>query len=1150
MKLTTLLIFIGTLQVIAKTEAQPVSLNVKNMALPEIINKIHEQTSYLFMYNDQVISNAKPISVSLKNVSIEVALNAILKDQNLTYQIEAKTIFISSKEFIEEKKIIATEPLLPPPLTDIRGKVVDKNGAAINGASIRIKGTNKGTVSNADGEFYMSVNDKNILLTISFTGYKTQEIKYIEQKNLVVVLVQELSQLDDIVVIGYGTSRRKDLTGAVSSVAVADLKKAPVASFEEALGGRVAGVQVTSQSGQPGDGFQIAIRGNNSITQANGPLYVIDGFPIEGYNNSLINPAEIESMDILKDASATAIYGARAANGVVLITTKRGKEGPPQVNYQGYVGGLEVSKKLELLNPYEFVKLQLDINNVQATAQYLTRNNRTLDDYKSIANDDIQDKIFRRAIMQSHYLNVRGGNANTKYSFSGNYFQQDGVIVNSGFKRYQINSSIDQVLSPKLKVGLNLSYTNTSSFGTLTAANEQSSADRGSGNTSPTGYLMYNILGYRPTTGSTFSYLDSLIDPDISIGLLNYSVNPYVQVTNELRENKNENNIINIYTEWAPTKFLKFRSTFGLNKVRNIQNNFNNSQTSSGNPLTSPNGILVNGSVLYSNIDNWSNENTVTYTKTFNSNHLVTVLAGVTEQGGNLNSGGFRAIQVPNESLGISGLDEGTVSSITSTSSLWTLASFLGRINYGYKSKYLLTANFRADGSSRFSNDNKWGYFPSGSFAWRFSEENFFKKALPFIKDGKLRLGYGQTGNNRVNDFSYLSVITTSAINNTYSFNNAVPGTSAVASSLGNKNLKWETTNQSNIGIDLTLFNGRLQFTTDIYNKITKDLLLNAPVNRFTGYFSILQNVGSVQNYGTEFTLNFKFIDNKDFKWNSSFNISFNRNKILTLAENQESITFSLSDRIAGSTPVSIAKIGYPIGTFYGYKWDGVYQYSDFDKLINGTYRLKSSVTTNGNSAANIQPGDIKFKDLNGDLVVNSTDNTLIGNPNPKHYGGFANNFSYKNFDLSIFFQWSYGNDIANVNRIIFEGGGEFPANLNQFKSVANRWTPQNPNTVMPRFSPGSNAIANVFSSRTIEDGSYLRLKTVSLAYNLPTKLLKRIKLKNIQFYTSAQNLITWTKYSGYDPEVSVSSNSLAPGIDFSAYPRNRTVTIGANINF
>lgn len=1033
-------------------------------------------------------------------------------------------------------------------ISKVSGIVKDKDGP-LPGVSITEKGLPaNGTVTNTQGAFTLTLKGKSNTVIVRAVGYATKEVKA-TSPNLNIDLVPNQTELGEIVVIGYGTQQRKDLTGAVSSVSMKDLSKAPVASFEEALGGRVAGVQVTSQSGQPGDGFQVVIRGNNSVTQDNSPLYVIDGFPIEGYDNSLINPAEIESIDILKDASATAIYGARGANGVVIITTKRGKEGAPSINYQGYLGGMQVSNKIPVLNPYEFVKLQLDINNASATNQYLTRGGKTLDDYKLMNGVDMQDKIFRDALMQSHYLSVRGGTKSTKYSFSGNLFQQDGVIINSGFKRQQLNSSIDQEINKKVKVGLNLAYTTSNTFGTLTAVNGQgASSGRATGSISPTGFLMYNIWGFRPVTGSDADFSEEIIDPEaITDAVLAYNFNPYVQVQNELRERSTENLVSNTYLDWEIIKKLKFKSTFGFNKQRFTNNSFNNSRTSSGNPITSPNAILVNGSVQDNYINNWSNENTISYSNKFKKYHSINALAGVSLQGNKSNAIGFRAIQVPNEQLGLSGLDEGTVTASTANSSLWTLASFLTRVNYSYKSRYLFTANFRADGSSRFNQGNKWSYFPSGSFAWRFSDEKFIKD-LEFLNDGKLRMGYGRTGNNRVNDFSYLSVITTSAVSNTYSFNNGAPGTSAIISSVGNENLKWETTDQYNVGLDLSVMNNQLQFTTDVYHKATDNLLINAQIPTISGYFTLLQNVGKVENKGLEFSLSYRTNEKKSFKWNSSFNISFNRNKVLALADNQEAITYTLGNRIAGATPGSISKIGNPLGTFYGYIFEGVYQYNDFDRLADGSYRLKNNIQTNGNIRNNIRPGDIKYKDLNGDLVINAADNTIIGDPNPKHVGGFSNNFSYKNFDLNIFFQWSYGNDIANINRIIFEGGGEFPANLNQYATVANRWTPTNQNSMMPSFRTGSNIYSNAYSSRVIEDGSYLRLKTVFLGYNIPEKYLKKFKIKTFQLYTSAQNLALWTNYTGYDPEVSIVNSALAQGIDFSAYPRNRTITLGLNI--
>jgi TonB-linked SusC/RagA family outer membrane protein len=1138
---------------------QPVSLNAQSVEMKKILADIEKQTTVKFIFSNSTVKTANKITFNATSERLSVVLSKLLPPLSISYEVVGSRILLKKADMRTGTVEEATEPkkVENPNLEKIlafivTGVVTDEKGDPLVGASVVLEGTTKGTLTDENGNYKLELADadKKGNLVFSFVGFDKQ-ILAIDGRSFISVKLAEAGILKEVVVVGYGTINRKDATGSVGSVAMEELKKAPIASFEEGLAGRVAGVQVTSQSGQPGDGFQISIRGNNSVTQDNNPLYVIDGFPIEGFNNSLINPAEIESIDILKDASATAIYGARGANGVVIITTKKGKEGPPQVNYQGYYGVSQISKKIELLSPFEFVKLQTEVSGSSAVNQYLTRGNKTLDDYKNTEGVDMQDKMFRKAPMMSHYLNVRGGTAATKYSFSGNLFQTDGVIANSGYKRYQANSSIEQTVSKSIKLGLNFSYTNANTFGTISAQQGQDAASgRAPGAVSPSGFLMYNVWGYRPVTGLEQDLTEEIVDLEaIADRTLAYNVNPYVQVQNELRERFEKSLILNTYAEWAILKQLKFRTTFGINQLNITNNNFNNSKTSSGNPITSPNSILINGSVSKAEVNNWSNENTLTYTNTFNKKHNLTVLGGFSQQGNTNNTRGFRAIQVPNETLGISGLDEGTPAGITSTSSLWNLASFLTRVNYGFNSKYLFTANFRADGSSRFKQGNKWAYFPSGSFAWRFSDEPFLKK-WGTLSDGKLRMGYGRTGNNRVNDFAYLSTIATSGISNTYSFNNGVPGTSGILSVVGNQDLKWETTDQTNIGLDLSFFKTRLRFTTDIYQKTTRDLLINATLPALSGYSSILQNIGKVENKGIEFSLSYNLMKTNDFQWSSSFNISFNRNKILQLANNQELITYALGNRIAGATAGSVSKINNPIGTFYGYIWDGVYGYDDFEKLANGTYLLKSNITTSGFSRTATQPGDIKFKDLNGDLIVNALDNTIIGDPNPKHFGGLSNNFQYKNFELNVFFQWSYGNQIANVNRIIFEGGGEFPFNLNQFATVANRWTPENTSSTMPRFRAGSNGTTNVYSSRTIEDGSYLRLKTVNIAYNLPSSLLGKAKMRGGQIYVSAQNLLTWTNYTGYDPEVSVVSSALSPGIDFSSYPRNKIITAGLNLNF
>jgi TonB-linked SusC/RagA family outer membrane protein len=585
--------------------------------------------------------------------------------------------------------------------------------------------------------------------------------------------------------------------------------------------------------------------------------------------------------------------------------------------------------------------------------------------------------------------------------------------------------------------------------------------------------------------------------------------------------------------------YFTFKASAGITKRDTRKEIFNNSNTRSGNPRSSSNGI--NGSIINYDLNNYLSENTITFKRNIKKVHSINALAGFTLQQISSFSSGFGATQVPNESLGISGLDEGIPNRLYSASSKSAMMSFLTRINYNYKSRYLFTASFRADGSSKFAAGNKWAYFPSGSFAWVLSDEPFMKK-ISSVSSAKIRTSYGLTGNNRVTDFAYLSSYQIVS-NSGYNFNNG-PLNGTIPNLLGNEHLKWETTAQANVGLDVSLFKNRISVTADYYDKKTYDLLINSSLAPSQGFLNGIRNIGKVGNRGVEFTLNTINVKNKAFSWSSNFNISFNRNKVLELTEEDPSILSRVTWGNFNNAYPYIAIPGHPIAQFYGYVWNGVYQYSDFNQLANGSYVLKDNVPNNGQSRATVQPGFIKYKDLNGDGEINSFDQTIIGNPNPLHTGGFSNNFTYKGFDLNVFFQWSYGNDLLNANRIEFEGG-ENRNSLNMFASYANRWTPENQtNDLYKVYGQGP----LVYSSRTIEDGSYLRLKTVSLGYSFNQSLLKKIKIKSFRVYASGQNLYTWTNYSGLDPDVSTYATALTPGFDWSAYPKARTIIFGINL--
>ncbi|RPD43329.1 SusC/RagA family TonB-linked outer membrane protein [Chitinophaga barathri] len=1026
----------------------------------------------------------------------------------------------------------------------ITGTVRDNNGEPLPGVSVTVKGDKTGAATDPTGKFTISVPQGGVLI-FTYIGFERVEQVVGTATDYNIKLAEKAGTLNDVVVVGYATQKRKDITGAVGSVNMKDFEKAPVKSFDEALAGRVAGVAVASNDGQPGSVANIVIRGAGSITQDNSPLFVIDGFPTESSNANAISPADIESIDVLKDASATAIYGARGSNGVILITTKKGKTGPPQVTLNSYYGWQKIPEKVELMSPYEFVRYVGDINPGIRDSVYLAKG-VTLNDYRNVEGLDMQDYIYQTGQTMNHDLAVRGGNDKTRYSLSGNYIDQKGIIINGGFKRYQSRLTLDQTVNDKLKVGINANYAYNEAFGIpVSATNFYASAT-----------TLYSVWGARPTTSisgrdSGVNLLDEFYDPTNELANnQDYRVNPLQNIQNQVTKNKTNTLIANAYAEYAFSKELTLRVTGGIN-YNNVETNvFNNSRTQSGSKWSASG---VNGLISFAPSAIWSSSNSLNYRKTFNKDHNLNLLGVFEAQGAKTSFRRQSATQIPNEELGLDAIDLASPAnvSLSSYASEWTMASFLGRVNYDYKSKYYLTASIRADGSSKFAAGNKWGYFPSASVAWRFSGENFME-GLAFVSDAKIRLGYGASGNNRVRDFAYLPQLQLTSNQYWYSQGGKPLAIGSVITSSGNENLRWETNEQTNIGLDLSFFKDRLSLTVDAYKRTTTDLLLEAALPYMHGIETStgFKNVGKLENKGLEFSLNGVIVANKKFNWSSNFNISFNKNKILALAEGQASIlsgsgTF-FNTTYSGLFPY-ISAIGRPLGEMYGLVFDGIYQYSDFDQMPNGTYLLKPEITTNGSARNAIRPGDIKYKDLNGDLQVNNQDYTIIGSGLPKHTGGFSNNFQYGNFELNVLLQWSYGNDIINANRYVFEGGIVNNPNLNQFATYADRWTPENPSNTLFRAGGMGNA---AYSSRVVEDGSYLKLRTVSLGYNIPGELLRRAKIRNFRVYASAQNLYTWTNYSGKDPEVSGRNGNLTPGFDYAVYPHSLSYVLGLNVTF
>lgn len=1015
----------------------------------------------------------------------------------------------------------------------ITGKVTSKKGALLQAVTVKVVGTSVVSQTNNKGEFTIIADKPNTTLQFNSVGYEPYSMTLSGQTNLSIQLVETNSVLEDVVVIGYGEQKRADLTGAIGSVKMADLQKAPVKSFDEALAGRVAGVQVTSSEGQPGASIDIVIRGVGSITQNTGPLYVIDGMPVENPNDgnmaanpiNAIDPADIASIDILKDASATAIYGARGGNGVVIITTKRGALSAPKIAYNTYYGFQNSAKRQAVLNPYEFVKLQMDIDPIRTKGLYLQGGEVDIEDYKLLDGINWEDQVMRIAPMSNHHHSLAGGTAQTKYSASLSRINQEGIILNSGFNRTQGRMTLDQQVNKKLKLGLDANYANYKNYGTPT---------------STAGYnhelnLLFSVWAFRPVSVTNVNLIEEGLDPEIEQSQ-EHRFNPIMTTQNELRETYGTTFTVNGYGEYEILKNLKYKLSGTYYKGNRRNDAYNGSNSRTGHEFTNS---QLNGSRSYIESDRWYVSNQLSYVKTVAKKHYINAMAAFTAERATSMTFGASAIRLQNENLGLSGLDEGEPSSISSSTSAASMASFMARAMYSYDSKYLLTVTNRIDGSSRLLGDNIYGIFPSVAGAWRINNEAFMKD-FSWLSNAKMRASWGRTGNNAVGNFAAHAALNSQNTSG-YSFGGTVIR-GMIPSSLGNAALKWEASEQIDLGLDLGFFNERLTLVLDVYRKKSHDLLMNAGLSPSTGYATAIKNIGKIQNDGIEVTVGFVPIK-KALTWTSDFNISFNRNKVLALVDNQTSRLSAMGWGDDWRTiPGYVAKIGAPVSQFYGLLWDGVYQYEDFD-FDGANYVLKPTLTTNGTST--VQPGHIKYKDLNGDRMINDDDKVVIGNPLPKHFGGWSNNFMYKGFDLNVFFQWSYGNDVMNANRIIMESGYKY--NTNQFASYQDRWSPTNTAGTLPA---AKGVIYKTYSDRVVEDASFLRLKTVAFGYNIPTEYLSKLKIAHVRLYFSAQNLYTWTNYSGYDPEVSVRNSALTTGFDYSAYPRAKTYTFGLNVTF
>ena len=1053
---------------------------------------------------------------------------------------------------------------------EVKGRVLSSDNQPLEGVNITQKGNRQaGTATDKDGQFRILVENNKATLIFSAVGYTAHEEALNGRSTLNVKMTAEVKEVDEVVVIGYQSVRRKNLLASVASVSSKDLKDIPVNSAAEALNGRLAGVTATTAEGSPDADIRIRVRGGMSITGDNSPLYIVDGVQVEN-GLSAISPQNIQSIDVLKDAAATAIYGARGANGVIVITTKSGRTGRLTVSYNGFVGVKSLAKKLNVLNPYDFVVYQSERSRGSNTdSTNFTKNFGTtwdtLNNYKNVPVVDWQDEIMgKTGVMQTHNVNAMGGTKNLTYNFGYTYNNDKAIVINSQYKRHLLNFKGDYKITSKLKLGLSTRYTRTDVFGAGVSSEQGSAYNR-----------LRNAVKYRPylSSGQDIDDNDPYADPNVGNSL--NLVNPILLANAEYRKKSTDvfNATANI--SYTIAKNLTFRSTFGYDRTNLVDRQFLDS-IAPFSVLQGSKKPVVQLDTSYKTI--YTNSNVLTYSvSNYKNRHSFDVLLG--EETYDLRTESHTTLlrNYPNnighdDAFGQTNLGTPFVGYPRMGKTRYTSLSFFSRLNYTYLNKYYFSFNVRADGASKFADGRKWGYFPAGSVAWRVKNENFMNN-VKFISDLKFRAGFGTVGNNRINDYLFLTTFKNDGAYY-YGLNNQAIN-AYYSSGLVNEALQWESTVNRNIGVDISLFKDRLSLSVDYYNNSSKNLLLNVPIASTYGYATQLQNVGRTSNKGLEIQLNATLVRKQDFTWTASYNMSFNKNKVEQLGVNQNSFFPAASWGVSGQPTDYIIRIGDPVGSMWGLVTDGFYKVSDFDyNTATSVYTLKAGVVNNSGIIGPVQPGSIKFKDLNNDGVIDlNNDRQIIGNPNPKFTGGLNQQFTYKQWDMSLFVNFSYGNDIYNANKIEFTNG--YTNNSNMLSMMGNRWRVVTANGQTAQYVNSSNQVVGIAPDQlaalnanatiwqplksagafyphswAIEDGSFLRINNLTIGYNMTSKSIRKAGLSKLRFYVTANNLAVLTSYTGYDPEVSVRNSNLTPGLDYSAYPKSRTFIFGINATF
>ncbi len=1015
--------------------------------------------------------------------------------------------------------------------TMLRGKVTDAStGEPLIGVNIIVKGTVNGTITDMDGDYSINLQNEGATLVFSSVGYESMEVVSTGAV-LDVQLIVKSEGLDEVVVVGYGTSKARDLTGSVSSVRADDLEDQPFSSIDQALQGKVSGVTISQNSGAPGGGISVRVRGITSLTGSNEPLYVVDGVPLDGGSNnesfsfnifggengqnrvsalSSINPSDIVSIEVLKDASATAIYGSRASNGVILITTKSGGQGKSMISYDGYYGIQELSKYIEVMDLPQYAQYLNEINIVNG----VTPNPAFLRPELLGPGTDWQKEIFRQAPIQSHQLSISGGNEKTSVYTSLNYFDQQGILINTNYKRFALRLNLEHKVNDWFKIGNN-----------LTASNGK---EKIAYNDSEDGVIMGAL---RQSPGVPVKYSDGSWGGPTDGQGSEEGYNP-VAWSNIRSSNLERNKVLgNLYADITFLKDFNLRSEIGYDFNFNKMSSFYPSFKIGERGKETGDSYKANDHSFY-----WILKNYLTYSKDIGS-HSFTGMVGHEAQHSTwervvASRGGFLMNELTALSIG-----DADLAGANSMQNRWAMQSVFARLNYSFNNRYLLTATLRGDASSNFGENNKWGYFPSFSAGWVMSEESFMESISGVLDWVKLRAGYGEVGNQNIPAYSYGQVL--SAINTVY-------GPAFLPGNIANPDVKWEATTSTNVGLELGFLDSRIRLDADFYIKKSKDFLYQQPLPAYYGsgpdgneFRAPWVNLGEMTNQGVDISLNtINFKNAGGFNWTTNIVFSMYKNELTELADENSTI----NQIIQFNQTVTQTSIGNPVGLFYGFVTDGIFQ---------SVEEIQNSPTQGPiNENNGVWEGDFKFKDINEDGKITDEDRTIIGNPHPDFTFSLSNQFSYKNFDLNISLYGSYGNDILNWTRKVTEGMTDPYGN--QSVKVANRYRDGNTNTDIPRYVPGDpNNNARV-SDRFVEDGSFLRIQNVTLGYTLPTSLLEKNKvISNLRAYFTVQNLYTFTNYTGYDPDIgSHSSNALLSGVDNGRYPVPRTYMLGLKIDF